>query len=172
MRRGVCSSMLVSAVLAVTAIGAPTVQASVEDQERKVQQIADQLEQLENDIGQLEEDYAAAQDRIDQLAVEIADSQAKVDAQAAELGALQGQMTAIAVDKFTSGGSTGLTPLFSTAEAFTEELQRGELSRVALDQGAGTSDEMEALVDDLAAETANLQAKQAEQNALDRKSVV
>jgi peptidoglycan DL-endopeptidase CwlO len=158
--------MLVTAVLVVTAVAAPPVSASVEDQRQKVEQIADQLDALENQIGQLEEDYAGAQDRIDQLTEEIAVSQAKVDAQQAELGQLQGQMTSIAVDKFTSGGSTGLTPLFSTAEAFTEELQRGELSRVALDQGAGTSDEMEALVDDLAAETASLESKKSEQAAL------
>lgn len=166
MRRGLCSSMLAVGVLVISATAAPPVHASVDDQRAKVERIADQLEALENQIGQLEEDYAGAQDRIDELTEEIAVSQAKVDAQRAELGTLQGQMTAIAVDKFTSGGSSGLTPLFSTAEAFTEQLQRGELSRVALDQGAGTTDEMAALIDDLAAETASLESKKTEQAEL------
>ena len=44
----------------------------------------------------------------------------------------------IAVDKFIAGGSAGADARCSRpAAAFTEDLQRDELSRVALDQGAG-----------------------------------
>ena len=58
-----------------------------------------------------------------------------------------------------SGGTIGATPLLGSAAAVTDELQRGELSRVALDQGAGTSDEMTSLVDDLNAETEALESR-------------
>ena len=115
---------------------------------QRVEQIADQLEALENQIGQLDEEYAGAHDRMDELTAEIAVSQAKVDAQQAELGLLQGQLASIAVDKFTSGG-LGATPLLGSAAAVTDELQRDELSRVALDQGAGHHRRDGALVDDL-----------------------
>jgi len=139
---------------------------SVSDQRAEVNRIADQLDALEQRLGDLEEQHAAAADRMDALDIEIADSQARVTAQQSELGKLQKQLTSVAVAKFTNGGSTGVSPLFSSATAFTDDLQRDQLSRVALDQGAGTTDELQALLDALAKETASLNAKKAEQAAL------
>ena len=160
-------------VLAVILIGvaAPlsstVVQAGpVEQQQDEVDRIADELDALENRIGQLEEDYAEALDRIDELNVEIAASQAKVDAQTAVLGALQQQLTGVALGKFMGGSGAGLTPLFSTAGSFTDDLQRDQLSRVALNEGAGTSDELRQVIDDLASATAELDSKKAEQAQL------
>jgi cell wall-associated NlpC family hydrolase len=148
-------------------VGVPRVAADEVDQQRqRVENIADDLENLENRIGELDEQHAAALDRIDELTVEIQASQTKVDAQTATLSLLQVQMSTIALDKFMSGGSIGATPLLGSAVSVTEELQRGELSRVALDQGAGTTDEMESLVDDLTAETNTLQARKSEQAEL------
>ena len=167
MRSGPFSHVALAAALVAVGFSAPAVAAdAVGDQERRVAQIADELDALEAELGQLEEDHAAALDRIDVLAVEIQQSQASVDAQSAELHRLQGQLTDIALDKFMSGGSSGLTPLFSSAAAFSDDLQRDELSRVALDQGAGTSDELVSLIDDLTAEKATLESKQAEQATL------
>ena len=154
-------------LLVVVTFAGPSVSASpVDDQQRRVEQIADQLQSMEDRLGELEEQHGAALDRLDELAIEIQESRARVDAQAAELGRLQGQLTDIALDKFMTGGSAGLAPLFSTAQNFTDQLKRSELSRVALDQGAGTSDELQSLIDDLAAETASLQSKQDEQAQL------
>jgi cell wall-associated NlpC family hydrolase len=65
-----------------------------------------------------------------------------------------------------SGGSSGLTPLFSSAEGFTDDLERSELARVALDQGAGTSDEMQVLVEQFTEDKAALDAKKNEQAQL------
>lgn len=164
--RAACAAAL--AGLLVGVVGAvPSVHAdSTDDERRRVEQIADQLEQLGDRLGELEEAHAAALDRLDQLAIEIAEAQVRVDAQTAELGVLQAQLADIAIDKFTSGGSTGLAPLFSSAAGFTDELERNELARVALDQGAGTSDEMQALVEQLTEDKAALDAKQAEQASL------
>ena len=154
-------------LLVVVTFAGPSVLASpVDDQQRRVEQIADQLQSMEDRLGELEEQHGAALDRLDELAIEIQESRARVDAQAAELGRLQGQLTDIALDTFMTGGSAGLAPLFSTAQNFTDQLKRSELSRVALDQGAGTSDELQSLIDDLAAETASLQSKQDEQGQL------
>jgi cell wall-associated NlpC family hydrolase len=154
-------------VLLAACLGVGTASADdVSDQQRRVQQIADQLDALENRIGQLAEDHAAALDRLDELAVEIAQAQASVDAKNAELATVQGQLTSIAVDAFVNGGAVATSPLFSSIDDFTDDLARTELARVALDQGAGTSDEMQALIADLASEQAALQAKQAEQTRL------
>lgn len=156
-----------AAVLVTVVAGIPPVRADeVDDQRRRVEQIADELDALDNQLGELEEAHAAALDRIDQLAIEIQDAQAGVDAQSAELATLQGQLADIAVDKFMSGGSSGLTPLFSSAEGFTDDLERSELARVALDQGAGTSDEMQVLVEQLTEDKAALDAKKNEQTQL------
>jgi cell wall-associated NlpC family hydrolase len=156
-----------AAVLVTVVAGIPPVRADeVDDQRRRVEQIADELDALDNQLGELEEAHAAALDRIDQLAIEIQDAQVRVDAQSAELSTLQGQLADIAIDKFMSGGSSGLTPLFSSAEGFTDDLERSELARVALDQGAGTSDEMQVLVEQFTEDKAALDAKKNEQAQL------
>ncbi len=150
-----------------TTVAAPDVRADqVDDQRRRVDQIADELDALDNQLGELEEAHAAALDRIDQLTIEIQDAQVRVDAQSADLATLQGQLADIAVDKFMSGGSSGLTPLFASAEGVTDDLERNELSRVALDQGAGTSDEMLVMVEQFTEDKAALDAKKSEQAAL------
>jgi cell wall-associated NlpC family hydrolase len=154
-------------VLVTVVAGIPPARADeVDDQRRRVEQIADELDALDNQLGELEEAHAAALDRIDQLAIEIQDAQVRVDAQSAELSTLQGQLADIAIDKFMSGGSSGLTPLFSSAEGFTDDLERSELARVALDQGAGTSDEMQVLVEQFTEDKAALDAKKNEQAQL------
>ena len=165
------SSHLVRVVLPVVLLAASLGVGSaaaddVSDQQRRVEQIAEQLDALENRIGQLAEDHAAALDRLDELAVEITEAQASVDAKNAELATVQGQLTSVALDSFVSGGAALVSPLFSSIDDFTDDLARTELARVALDQGAGTSDEMQALIADLATEQAALQAKQAEQTTL------
>jgi peptidoglycan DL-endopeptidase CwlO len=156
-----------AAVLATVVAGVPPATADqVDDQRRRVNQIADELDALDNQLGQLEEAHAAALDRIDQLEIEIQDAQVRVDAQSTQLATLQGQLADIALNKFMSGGATGLTPLFSSAEGFVDDLERDQLARVALDQGAGTSDEMQALVEELTADKASLDQKKAEQAQL------
>ena len=160
--RVVLPVVLVAACLGVGSAAAD----DVSDQQRRVEQIADQLDALENRIGQLAEDHAAALDRLDELAIEITQAQASVEAKNAELATVQGQLTSVALDSFVSGGTAVVSPLFSSIDDFTDDLARTELARVALDQGAGTSDEMQALIADLATEQAALQAKQAEQTSL------
>jgi cell wall-associated NlpC family hydrolase len=132
---------------------------SVDDQRRKVQQIADELDRIAARATQLDDDYTAALDRQDQLAGEIADLQVKVDAQQAELDALQGTLAGIAIDKYVKGGSLELSPLFSNAAAYNDAQQRDQLRGLALDQGAGESDDLQSLVDGLAKQRASLDRK-------------
>lgn len=133
---------------------------SVGSQKAKVSQLADQLDNLENRLGQLDEDYGAAQDAKAALDQDIAESQARIAQQEARLNELAGVLGDIAVDKYVSGSALELSPLFSTAAAYTEAEQKNSLSRLALDSGAGNTDEMLALAEDLANEQASLSRKQ------------
>ncbi len=164
-RRSAVVAALVALALAVTGtLSTPAGADDISDQEARVQHIADQLDALENRIGQLGEDHAAALDRIEELDVEIAAQQAKISEQEVQLAQLQGQLTSIAIDTFTSGGAAGgLSPIFSSAESFTEDLQRDELARVALIQGTGSSDDLVDLLSTLDDERSVLEAKQQEQ---------
>jgi cell wall-associated NlpC family hydrolase len=129
-------------------------------QKAKVNQLADQLDNLENKLGQLDEDYGAAQDSKAALDQDIAASEAKIAQQQGRLNELAGVLGTIAVDKYVTGSSLELSPLFSTAQAYSEAEQKDSLSQLALDNGSGSTDEMQALAEDLAKEQASLSRKQ------------
>ena len=155
--RSVAAAIAVCCLLASATVASAD---SVGSQKQKVAQIADQLDNLENRIGQLDEDYGAAQDKKAGLDQEIADSQAKIAQQEARIAELAGTLGDIAVDKYVTGSALELSPLFSNAAAYTEAEQKDSLSRLALDSGAGSTDEMLALSDDLAKEQDSLARKQ------------
>ena len=155
--RGILLHRSFAAVIAVGSLlsSATLVSAgSVGSQKQKVDQIAEQLDDLENRIGQLDEDYGAAQDRKAVLDQDIADSQARIAQQQARLGELAGTLGDIAVDKYVTGSALELSPLFSNAAAYSEAEQKDSFSRLALDNGSGSTDEMLALSEDLAKEQA------------------
>ena len=157
LRRSLAAALAACSLLASTTIASAD---SVGSEKQKVAQLADQLDNLENRIGQLDEDYGAAQDRKAGLDQDIAESQARIAQQEARLGELSGQLGDIAVDKYVSGSSLDLSPLFSNAAAYTEAEQKDSLSRLALDSGAGSTDELLALSEDLAREQDSLGRKQ------------
>ncbi len=132
----------------------------VSDQKHKVDQLATELDNLSNRIGTLDEEYGAAQDEKAVLDQDILDSQAKIAQQEQTLGVLTNALSAIAVDNYVSGGSLELSPLFSNVEAYSEAQQKDSLSNVVLDNGSDSTDQMQALADDLAKEQAALSAKQ------------
>jgi peptidoglycan DL-endopeptidase CwlO len=163
--RGILFHRSVAAAIAVGSLlsSATIVSAgSVGSEKQKVDQIAGQLDDLENRIGQLDEDYGAAQDRKAVLDQDIADSQARIAQQEARLGELAGTLGDIAVDKYVTGSALELSPLFSNAAAYSDAEQKDSFSRLALDSGSGSTDEMLALSEDLAKEQASLDRKQAQ----------
>ncbi|MBI4882482.1 MAG: C40 family peptidase [Actinobacteria bacterium] len=139
---------------------------AVDDAQRKVNQVLDELDQLRDEMGQVDEDYNGALDRQDELVPEIAASQARVDEMTAVLGDVQIALQQIALDRFTSGDSMGLSPIFSNAATYSAAGQRSALATLALDTGEGNVDDLQSLVDDLAAERASLARKQEEQAQL------
>ena len=135
---------------------------TVDDAQRQVDQILDELDSLRDQMGQIDEDYGAALDRQDQLVTEIAASQARIDELTTQLGGVQSVMQQVALDRFTSGDSLSLSPIFSDASTYSAAGQRAALGLVAIDNGAGDMDDLQSLVDDLADEQKNLDRKQQE----------
>ena len=163
---GACA--LVAGILAGSLIQQPGgVQAGgVDDAQRKVEQVLDELATLRNQMGQIDEDYSAALDRQDQLAIEMAASQARIDALSLQLGDVETVLQQIAVDRFTGGDSLSLSPIFSDAATYSAAEQRAALGLVAIDSGEGDIDGLQKLVDDLADERALLERKQREAASL------
>ena len=157
LHRSVAAAIAVGSLLLAT----NTVSAgSVGDQQAKVNQIADQITNLDARLTQLDEDYGAAQDRKAVLDQEIAQSQARIAQQQTRLDEISGVLGNIAVDKYVTGSALELSPLFSNAAAYTAAEQKNSFSRLALDSGAGSTDEMLALAEDLAKEHTALSKKQ------------
>jgi cell wall-associated NlpC family hydrolase len=138
----------------------------VDDAKRKLDQALAELESLRDELGQLDDDYAGALDRQDELVIEIAESQARVDQMTAELGDVVLVLQQIAIKRFTSGDSLALSPIFSNASTYSEAGQRSALSSLAINTGEGDMDDLQSVVDDLAAERDALARKQEEAKQL------
>ena len=132
---------------------------SVEDQQREVERIVDELDRLHEQADVLAEEYAVAVDDKNQLDIEIAEAEERVAAKQAELATLQGDLAEVAVRTFTGAGADVLGPLFSDASTYSAGLRRDQYSRVALNVGTGTTDDLDELIGALDAEQKDLQDK-------------
>jgi peptidoglycan DL-endopeptidase CwlO len=132
---------------------------SVEDQQREVERIVDELDRLHEQADILAEEYAVAVDDKNQLDIEIAKAEERVAAKQAELATLQGDLAEVAVRTFTGAGADVLGPLFSDASTYSAGLRRDQYSRVALNVGTGTTDDLDELIGALDAEQKDLQEK-------------
>ena len=167
-RRLTTPSIVAICALSVCVLAGPqVVQAdAVDDAKRKLEQILENLENLRNEIDQNREDYYGALDRQDELVIEIEASQTRVDEMTAVLGDVQAVVQQIAIKKYTSGDSFALSPLFSNAASYSLAGQRSALSALAINNGEGNVDDLQSVVDDLAAERAVLAVKQEEATEL------
>lgn len=124
---------------------------NVDDARRKVQQMADQLEQAEDDVDRLSEELRAAEDDKMRLDGEIALTQADIAAKEAELGGVRDVLAELAVIAFTTGGRGGsITGLLTEGGGPNESVQKQILTDIALNSGLDDTDELDALIDDLA----------------------
>ncbi len=166
--RRIRSAILGICVLAVGVVVGPQAARAdgVGDAQRKLNQIVSELADLRDQIGQLDEDYAGALDRQEELVVEIAASQARVDEMTAVLGKVAVVLQQIAVKRFTSGESMAFSPIFSNAKVYSDAGQRSALSALAVNSGEGSMDDLQSVVDDLAAERDALAKKQEEATQL------
>ena len=158
-------ALLVAASLAAGAsfLGADPVAADpIEDQRQRVQELTNDLEQLEETSDILAEDYVTALDEQRRLEAEVAAAAKQVAEQEAEVQALRGDLAEVAVQAFMGAGTNGLGPMFNDSSAYTEELQRDQLARVALSAGDATTDELDQAVSDLQDQRAVLEDRQEE----------
>lgn len=115
---------------------------SVDDQQAEVERIVDELDRLHERADILAEDYAVAMDDQRRLNGDIDLARGRVALRQAELAELQGDLSTVAVRAFTRSGTDVLGPLLSNASAYSDDLTRDQLSRVALKVGAGTTDDL------------------------------
>ena len=145
-------ALLVAASLAAGAsfLGADPVAADpIDNQRQRVQELTDELEQLEETSDILAEDYVTALDEQRRLEAEVAAAAQQVAEREAQVNALRGDLAEVAVQAFMGAGTNGLGPVFNDSSAYTEDLQRDQLARVALSAGDATTDELDEAVADL-----------------------
>ena len=160
-------AVVVATMLFVMPMVSPNVVlATVDDQRREIERIVDELDRLHEQADILAEDYAEAMDQKNQLGVEIVEAEARVAEKEAALVALRGDLAAVAVQAFTGAGSDVLGPLFSNAEAYSEDLRGQQYSRVAMDVGSGTTDDLDELISELDEAKQDLQDKRDQVDAL------
>jgi cell wall-associated NlpC family hydrolase len=124
---------------------------NVDDARRKVQQMADQLEEAEEKVDRLSEELRAAEDDKVRLDEEVLLTQAEIDRKEAELGGVRDVLAELAVVAFTSGGRGGsITGLLTVGGGPNESVQKQILTDIALNTGLADTDELDALIDDLA----------------------
>ena len=146
--RGLPVALAVAFVVPV-AIPAVAQAQSVDQQRQKVEGIVDELERLEEQARKLGENYVEAINTKEQLDVEIVDAEARIADQEALLNQLRASLSDMALRSFVGGGSVPLGPLFEDSENLNDAVKRDELARVALSAGDVTTDELDALVDDI-----------------------
>ncbi|MCX6540710.1 MAG: C40 family peptidase [Actinobacteria bacterium] len=139
----------------------PVAADGISNQQAEVKRVLAEIDALEQKEGQFAELGVQALDLKSQLDAEIVVSQGKIAAQQAELNVLGGQLSNVAVQKVMGGGSGALGPLFTDPTAIDEGLQRDHLARVAVNAGAATTDDFEALLRALDKEQRSLTKKQA-----------
>src|SRR5262245_27143859 len=152
--------VLAAALVPATALrSSPASADPVDDQRAEVERITDQLEELGQQSDILSEDYVTAIDEKNRLDKEVAAAEERVGAKEAEVSELRGELGDLAVRSFIGAGSNGLGPMFTASSEFTADLQRDQLSRVALSAGTATTDQLDQAVADLEEERAALEGK-------------
>ena len=160
---------LIALVVALSSFAGPTLLASApasassNNIQNQVNAILDELDQLEGQMDALSEDYAAALSLQDDLVVEIESSKASVALKEAQLAGMRKDLFGVAKQAFMSGGrANSLTSLLTDTGGLNAMVQREHYLSVAVNAGANSSDELDALVEDLNLERKKLEKKKAD----------
>jgi len=130
------------------------------DQQRRVNAIIDELDRIGVQMDQLAEMYAQANNDQEDLVVEIAATEKRIKQKENELAAMQTDLRAVALKSFVSGGmSNSLSSVLSSTRGLTDSVSKKYLTSVALNAGAGNTDALQALIDDIAKERSALQSQ-------------
>ncbi|MFM9086368.1 MAG: NlpC/P60 family protein [Acidimicrobiia bacterium] len=154
-----CTAAVTALVVGPARVGAAPVPASPEDDKRQeVAAIADELERLEESMLALAEDYAEAVNDGLELDKEIEAAEERIAAKQTELLAMQSQLQGAARRTFV-GSSSGnsLAAILSSTGSLSDQVRKAYLTSVALNVGVGGTDELQAVIDQLAKERDNLE---------------
>jgi cell wall-associated NlpC family hydrolase len=140
--------------------GAVPVSASSDSIQRQVNALLDELDRLEDQMDGISEQYAEALSAQDDLIGEIEEAKVRVAAKEAELSGMRQDLYGVAKQAFMAGGrGNSLTSLLTDVGGLNAMVQREHYISVALNAGANTSDELDALVEDLNIERKSLERK-------------
>src|ERR1700712_5880073 len=152
--------LVLACVLAPVSVGfvvRPASADGIADQQQQVKDDLAQIQRLEQKSSLLNEQYLGFLDQKAALEAQIATSQQQITAQTAQMSSLQTQLASIAVQQFTGGSGGGLA-MFGDTSSATDSLQRDQLVRTAVDAGAASSDDYDALLKELDREQSDLQS--------------
>lgn len=129
------------------------------DQQQRVNAIIDELDRIGYQIDALGEMYSQAMNDQEDLIIEIAATETRIKEKEVELAAMQKDLRAVAMKSFVSGGmSNSLSGILSSTRGLTDSVSKKYLTSVALNAGAGNTDSLQALIDDIAKERSTLES--------------
>ncbi len=155
------TTLVATAFMPVGAQAAPEVGGGgSDDQQRRVNAIIDELDRIGVQMDQLAEMYAQANNDQEDLVVEIAATGKRIKQKENELAAMQTDLRAVALKSFVSGGmSNSLSSVLSSTRGLTDSVSKKYLTSVALNAGAGNTDALQALIDDITKERSALESQ-------------
>jgi cell wall-associated NlpC family hydrolase len=128
------------------------------EQQQRVNAIIDELDRIGEQIDALGEMYSQAMNDQEDLIIEIAATEKRIKEKETELAAMQKDLRAVAMKSFVSGGmSNSLSSILSSTNGLTDSVSKKYLTSVALNAGAGNTDALQALIDDIAKERSSLE---------------
>ncbi|CAN5449127.1 hypothetical protein BH18ACT3_BH18ACT3_02950 [soil metagenome] len=161
LRRLFPAAIVVTLFVPALSVG-PATASPIDDQERRVQELTDELERLQERSDKFAEVYNVALREQGELTEEIEEAEARIAKKELRVGGLRDDLSSVAVDAFVDAGSGGFGPLFESSDSYSETRQRQEYSRVALSVGSDTTDDLDEAVADLEADRDDLADKRAE----------
>ena len=157
---GVVCALLVAASVVVP-LGQRVGATGVDDKLREAEAIADELERLSEQMDTLGEDYVEAISKQEELGIEVEQAKLQVSENEAKLAQMRGTLYTAAVSQFMNGGrNSTLTNLLTSTGGVQDALQRQELTAIALNTGAMTTDSLGSLSTELNKQRKQLEKKQ------------
>jgi peptidoglycan LD-endopeptidase LytH len=127
------------------------------------EQVASEIMRVQDKADQLAQRWAEARLRSEDLAHELAIAQDKVAATTAQYSQIEAGLTQIAINRFTGSSSTTMLVVLGNP---IEEMQVNALLGIAVDQGAGDLDQVDAVRSDLDNDRKRVVALSAESDLL------
>jgi cell wall-associated NlpC family hydrolase len=156
--------------IGVTVVAFPTDTATAtgsDSKRREVEALADELERLTDRMDALAENYVEAIALQEELGVEVQQARDELAETEQDISAMRGTLYQAALSRFMNGGrNSTLTNLLTTTGSVQDALQREEMTSIALNTGAMTTDQLDALAYKLTKQRQALEKKEAEAEKL------